>query len=203
MEKTVQTPVSSAGQGTAQGVLIVGGGVGGMRAAIDLAEAGIHAYLLETNPSLGGRVAQLGFMFPTHDCVLCRGTSDHGFGCTRPAISPALLDQNRHPNITVLTSTDLQACEGQAGAFQVKLRRRALYVDPQLCTNCGHCAEVCPEVRPSRFQMGLATRKVVGKSATRSVPNAYYLLEKTEACDGCHKSAPSSWPWASSHSTRA
>ena len=78
-------------------VLVVGGGVGGMRAAIDLAEAGIHTYLLETTPSLGGRVAQLGFMFPTHDCVLCRGTSDHGFGCTRPAISPALLDHNLPP----------------------------------------------------------------------------------------------------------
>lgn len=187
MEKLDHTPVSTAGQSNPQGVLIVGGGVGGMRAAIDLAEAGIHAYLLETNPSLGGRVAQLGFMFPTHDCVLCRGTSDHGFGCTRPAISPALLDHNRHPNITVLTSTDLLRCEGQAGDFQVTLRRRPLYVDPQLCTNCGKCTEVCPEVRLSRFQMGLTTRKVVGKSATRSVPNAYYLLEKTDACDDCHK----------------
>ena len=59
------------------GVLVIGGGVGGMRAAIDLAEAGIQVYLLETLPSLGGRVAQLGFMFPTHDCVLCSGTSDH------------------------------------------------------------------------------------------------------------------------------
>jgi heterodisulfide reductase subunit A len=182
------TPDSPRGHPTAaHGVLIVGGGVGGMRAAIDLAEAGIHAYLLETSPSLGGRVAQLGFMFPTHDCVLCRGTADHGFGCTRPAISPALLDHNLHPNITVLTSSDVLACEGQAGDFRVQVRRQPSFVNSERCTNCGHCASVCPEVRPSGFQLGLSTRKAVDKSATRSVPNAYYLLRKTEACDECHK----------------
>jgi heterodisulfide reductase subunit A len=167
--------------------LVIGGGVGGMRAAIDLAEAGIHTYLLETTPSLGGRVAQLGFMFPTHDCVLCRGTSDHGFGCTRPSITPALLDHNRHPNITVLTSTDLVQCEGEAGNFQVTLRSRPKIVDPALCINCGRCAEVCPEVRPSGFQLGLSTRKAIDKSAPRSVPNAYYLLEKTDRCDSCRE----------------
>ena len=83
-------------------VLVVGGGVGGMRAALDLAEAGLKVYLVENMPWLGGRVAQLGYMFPTHDCVLCRGTSDHGYGCTRPAISPALMDNNLHPNIEIL-----------------------------------------------------------------------------------------------------
>lgn len=168
-------------------VLVIGGGVGGMRAAIDLAEAGLHVYLLEATPSLGGRVAQLGFMFPTHDCVLCRGTSDHGFGCTRPSISPALLDHNRHPNITLLNSSDLVSCEGEAGDFQVTLQRRPLFVDPGLCTNCGRCAEVCPEVRPSGFQLGLSTRKAIDKSAPRSVPDTYYLLERTESCADCRE----------------
>ncbi|MGD2251872.1 MAG: FAD-dependent oxidoreductase [Anaerolineales bacterium] len=168
-------------------VLIVGGGVGGMRAAIDLAEAGVHCYLLETLPSLGGRVAQLGFMFPTHDCVLCRGTSDHGFGCTRPSITPALLDHNRHPNITLLTSTELISCEGTAGNFRIHMRRRPQYVKPELCINCGRCAEVCPEERPSDFQVSLSKRKAIDKSAPRSVPNTYYLLEKTPRCDECRK----------------
>jgi heterodisulfide reductase subunit A len=171
------------------GVLVVGGGVGGMRAAIDLAEAGIHAYLLETTPSLGGRVAQLGFMFPTHDCVLCRGTSDHGFGCTRPAISPTFLDHNLHPNLTLLTSTELLACEGEPGDFRVSLRRRPQYVDPSLCTNCGRCAEVCPEIRPSGFQLGLSTRKIVDKSAPRSIPNTFYILERAEHCAECGECA--------------
>jgi len=172
---------------SAHSVLVIGGGVGGMRAAIDLAEAGLHAYLLETEPALGGRVAQLGFMFPTHDCVLCRGTSDHGFGCTRPSITPALLDHNRHPNITVLTSADLLACDGEAGDFRVRLRRAPVFVDPARCTNCGRCAEVCPEIRPSGFQLGLSTRKAIDKSAPRSIPNAYYLLHKTAGCDDCRR----------------
>jgi heterodisulfide reductase subunit A len=168
-------------------VLVIGGGVGGMRAAIDLAEAGLHVYLVESTPALGGRVAQLGFMFPTHDCVLCRGTSDHGYGCTRPSITPALLDHNRHPNITVLTSTDVVACEGQAGDFTVHLRRRPQYVDPARCINCGRCTEVCPVERPSGFQMGLTMRKAISKSAPRAIPDAYYLLDKTETCDDCHR----------------
>jgi heterodisulfide reductase subunit A len=69
------------------GVLVIGGGVGGMRAAIDLAEAGLHVYLREATPSLGGRVAQLGFMFPTHDCVLCRGTSIKPWLCVHTTIN--------------------------------------------------------------------------------------------------------------------
>ena len=158
-----------------------------MRAAIDLAEAGLHAYLLETEPALGGRVAQLGFMFPTHDCVLCRGTSDHGFGCTRPSITPALLDHNRHPNITVLTSTDLVACDGEAGDFRLRLRRAPQFVEPSRCINCGRCAVVCPEIRPSGFQLGLSTRKAIDKSAPRSIPNAYYLLQTTDACADCRR----------------
>ena len=172
---------------SARGALVIGGGVGGMRAALDLAEAGIHAYLLETSPALGGRVAQLGFMFPTHDCVLCRGTSDHGFGCTRPTISPGFLDENRHPNLTVMTSTRLLSCEGEAGAFTVQLEADPEYVKASLCTSCGRCAEVCPETRPSGFQLGMSVRKVIDKSAPRSVPDAFYLTEKAPSCDTCHR----------------
>src|SRR3989304_2242612 len=183
-------PMVDRGNGDGpRSVLVVGGGVGGMRAAIDLAEAGIHTYLLETPPSLGGRGAQLGFMFPTHDCVLCRGTSDHGFGCTRPAISPTFLDHNLHPNLTLLTPPALLACEGDPGDFRVSLRRRPQYVDPSLCTNCGRCAEVCPEVRPSGFQLGLSTRKIVDKSAPRSIPNTFYILERAEHCAECGECA--------------
>jgi heterodisulfide reductase subunit A len=96
-------------------VMVVGGGIGGMRAALDLAEAGIKVYLVEKDPGLGGRVAQLGYMFPTHDCVLCRGTSDHGYGCTRPAISPAFIETNQHPNLQVMTRSEILDADGQAG----------------------------------------------------------------------------------------
>jgi len=183
----METPLAPPDPSPADSVLVIGGGVGGMRAAVDLADAGLHTYLLETSPALGGRVAQLGFMFPTHDCVLCRGTSDHGFGCTRPSITPALLDHNRHPNITVLTSSELLACDGQAGDFRVRLRQHPAFVDPARCINCGRCADVCPQERPSGFQLGLSTRKAIDKSAPRSIPNTFYLLEKTPACDACRR----------------
>jgi len=167
-------------------VLVVGGGVGGMRAAIDLAEAGLKVYLVENMPWLGGRVAQLGYMFPTHDCVLCRGTSDHGYGCTRPSISPALLDNNLHPNIEILNNTDLINLSGYAGDFTVTLRRRPTHVSPDLCINCGLCEGVCPVSLPSPFQVGLSARKAVYKMAPRALPDAY-VVDKVPRCDTCRR----------------
>ena len=169
-------------------VLVVGGGVGGMRAAVDLAEAGLRVYLVETMPWLGGRVAQLGYMFPTHDCVLCRGTSDHGYGCTRPAISPAFLDNNLHPNIEILSNTDLINVVGYAGDFTVTLRHRPTYVDAERCINCGLCEGVCPVSLPSPFQVGLAVRKAVYKMAPRALPDAY-VVDKVPRCDTCGRCA--------------
>jgi heterodisulfide reductase subunit A len=171
-------------QQPAASVLVVGGGIGGMRSAIDLAEAGLKVYLIEKDPGLGGRVAQLGYMFPTHDCVLCRGTSDHGYGCTRPAISPAFQDHNRHPNIEVMTRTQLVKAEGQAGDFKISLLREPRYVEPALCINCGLCAIACPERLPSEFQESMVTRNAVHKSAPRSLPDTYYI-DKGDYCEDC------------------
>lgn len=174
------------GQRFVGAVLVVGGGVGGMRAAIDLAEAGLKVYLVENRPWLGGRVAQLGYMFPTHDCVLCRGTSDHGYGCTRPAISPAFLDNNLHPNIEIITNTDLINLAGYAGDFTVTLRHRPTYVDAELCINCGLCEGVCPVSLPSPFQVGMAVRKAVYKMAPRALPDAY-VVDKVPRCETCRR----------------
>ena len=165
-------------------VMVIGGGVAGMRAAVDLAEAGLQVYLVESAPALGGRVAQLGYMFPTHDCVLCRGTSDHGYGCTRPAISPAFQDHNLHPNIRMLTLTNVINVEGQAGDFRVTLRSEPRFVDPGRCTNCDLCSLVCPVTLPSSFQQELATRKAAYKPAVRAIPNAY-IIDRGPYCDDC------------------
>jgi heterodisulfide reductase subunit A len=166
--------------------MVIGGGIGGMRAALDLADAGLHVYLVEQTPCLGGRVAQLGFMFPQHDCVLCRGTPDHGYGCTRPSISPAYLQNNQHPNIEILTNTRVMDVEGQAGDFTVSLRQEPRYVDVGRCVNCGYCAEVCPVELPDNYQQSMTIRKAAYKVAARAVPDAY-VIDRGPYCDGCNK----------------
>ncbi len=168
----------------AQAVMVVGGGISGMRAALDLADAGLKVYLVEQTPCLGGRVAQLGFMFPQHDCVLCRGTPDHGYGCTRPSISPAYLEHNQHPNIEVLTNTRIIDIEGQAGDFTVSLRQEPRYVDPERCISCGLCARVCPVELPDSYQQGMTRRKAIYKVAARAVPDAY-VIDRGPYCDEC------------------
>ena len=168
--------------------LVVGGGIGGMRAALDLADAGLKVYLLEQTPYLGGRVAQLGFMFPQHDCVLCRGTPDHGYGCTRPSISPAYIQHNQHPNVQILTNTHITDVEGEAGDFTVSLREEPRYVDVTRCTSCGLCAAACPVELPNSYQLGMTQRKAAYKLSARSVPNAY-CIDRGPYCDDCQQCA--------------
>ena len=167
-------------------VMVVGGGIGGMRAALDLADSGLKVFLVEHTPCLGGRVAQLGYMFPQHDCVLCRGTPDHGYGCTRPSISPAYIQHNQHPNIEILTNTRVIDVAGQAGDFTVSLRQEPRYVDVGRCINCGRCAEVCPVEWPSEYQQGLTKRKAAYKIAARAVPDAY-IIDRGPYCDECDR----------------
>ncbi|MFQ5434899.1 MAG: FAD-dependent oxidoreductase, partial [Anaerolineae bacterium] len=165
-------------------VLVVGGGIGGMRAALDLADAGLRVYLVEQTPCLGGRVAQLGFMFPQHDCVLCRGTPDHGYGCTRPSISPAYIQHNQHPNIEVLTNTHVVDVVGQAGDFTVSLRQEPRYVDAARCINCDLCAQACPVELPDAYQRGMTARKAAYKVSARAAPDVY-VIDRGPYCDDC------------------
>lgn len=178
----------STAQSKPASTLVIGGGIGGMRAALDLADAGLKVYLVEQTPCLGGRVAQLGFMFPQHDCVLCRGTPDHGYGCTRPSISPAYIQHNQHPNIEILTNTRVTEVEGQAGDFTVSLRQEPRYVDPARCINCGKCAEACPVTLPNDYQLGMTTRKAAYKVAARAAPDAY-CIDQGPYCHGCRRCA--------------
>jgi heterodisulfide reductase subunit A len=103
-------------------VMVIGGGMGGMRSALDLADADLKVYLVEQTPCLGGRVAQLRYTFPQHDGVLCGGTPDHGYGCTRSSLSPAYSRHDHHPNIEILTDTHLLDVVGHASDFTVSLR---------------------------------------------------------------------------------
>jgi NADH:ubiquinone oxidoreductase subunit E/NAD-dependent dihydropyrimidine dehydrogenase PreA subunit len=111
-------------------VLVVGGGVGGMQASLDLAEGGYKVYLVEKGPSIGGVMAQLDKTFPTNDCAMC-------------TLAPRMVDCGGHMNIEKLTYSEIESIEGSAGNFKVRVRKKARSVDPEKCTGCGECVEHC------------------------------------------------------------
>jgi heterodisulfide reductase subunit A-like polyferredoxin len=143
-------------------VMVVGGGIAGMQASLDLADQGFKVYLTETKSAIGGKMAQLDKTFPTNDCAMC-------------TISPKLVETGRHPNITILTNTDIMELHGHAGDFSVKVRRRPRYIDEEKCVGCNDCAEVCPVVIPDTFNESLSQRRAVFKLYPQAVPNAYAI----------------------------
>jgi heterodisulfide reductase subunit A-like polyferredoxin len=143
-------------------VLVVGGGIGGMQAAIDLADAGIKVTLVEPRTAIGGRMAQLDKTFPTNDCAMC-------------IVSPKLVHIGRHPDIEILTGTRLESLSGSAGNFRATLRKIPRYVDLARCTACGDCAKVCPVVRPNEYNRFLMPRKAIFKRYPQAIPGAYAI----------------------------
>ncbi|NOR22525.1 MAG: FAD-dependent oxidoreductase, partial [Candidatus Aminicenantes bacterium] len=111
--------------------LVVGAGIGGMQAALDLAESGIKVYLVDNKPSIGGVMAQLDKTFPTNDCAMC-------------TMAPRLVEVGRHKDIEVISLADIESIKGNAGNFNVEIIRRPRYVDEEKCTGCGLCMENCP-----------------------------------------------------------
>ena len=160
---------------TTQGsVMVVGGGIAGMQASLDLADQGFKVYLVEQKSAIGGHMAQLDKTFPTNDCAMCN-------------ISPKLVDTGRHTNIEILTNCDVLKLDGQAGNFNVTIRRRPRFIDTQKCVGCGDCAAVCPVSFADDYEEGLTTRKAAYRLYAQAVPAAY-AIEKTGTApcrDGC------------------
>lgn len=142
--------------------MVVGGGIAGMQAALDLADQGFKVYLVEQKSAIGGHMAQLDKTFPTNDCAMCN-------------ISPRLVETGRHLNIEVLTNTDVLDVTGQAGDFTVRLLRRPRYIDVEKCVGCGDCAQVCPVTIPDTFEEGLKQRKAAYRLFSQAVPTAYAI----------------------------
>ena len=150
--------------------LVVGGGIAGVQAALDLANSGIKVYLLERSPAIGGKMAQLDKTFPTNDCAMC-------------IISPKLVEAGRHLNIDIITNAELVSLEGEAGYFKATLQKHPRYVDMKKCTSCNDCAEVCPVLLPNKFNEALDQRKAIYRPYPQAVPNTYLVTKRgTSPC---------------------
>jgi len=139
-------------------VLVAGAGIGGMQAAIDLGNAGYRVYLVEEKSAIGGRMAQLDKTFPTNDCSMC-------------TISPRLVEVDKHPNVEILTNSEIMNVAGDAGDFRVKIIKHPRYVDMDKCNACGDCFEVCPVEAPNTFDAGLQQRTAIHKLYPQAIPN--------------------------------
>jgi heterodisulfide reductase subunit A-like polyferredoxin len=156
-------------------VVVVGGGIAGIQASLDLVEQGFKVYLVESQSAIGGKMAQLDKTFPTNDCAMC-------------TISPKLVETGRHPNIEVMTDTEVLDVKGVAGDFNVTLHHKARYIDTTKCVGCGECTAVCPVVVPDRFNEGLDQRRAIFKLYPQAVPNAY-AIEK-QGISPCRDACP-------------
>jgi heterodisulfide reductase subunit A len=156
-------------------VLVVGGGVAGIQASLDLADSGFKVYLIDQGSSIGGVMAQLDKTFPTNDCSMC-------------ILSPKLVATGRHPNITILTNTEITGLDGEAGNFEVKLRKRSRYIIEDKCNGCGICAQKCPIEAVDVYNEGLSNRSAIYVEYPQAVPLKYMIdREKCIGCGTCYE----------------
>jgi len=161
-------------------VLVIGGGVAGIQATLDLADTGYKVYLVEKEPSIGGMMARIDKTFPTMDCSIC-------------ILAPKMSDVGHHPNVELLTNSEVSEVRGYIGNFHVKVLKKARYVTKD-CTACGECTKVCPIVTANEFDVGLATRHGIYTPFAQAVPSTYIIdmnlcLNKdgVVVCDKCIK----------------
>jgi len=160
--------------------LVIGGGIAGIQASLDIANTGHKVILIEKDPSIGGHMSQLSETFPTLDCSQC-------------ILTPRMVEVAQHPNITLYTYAELESLEGFIGNFKAKIRRKSKSIDEKLCTGCGQCTTKCPVKKiPSEFNEGLGKRTAIYVPFPQAVPNkpvidrkncTYYIKGKCKVCE--------------------
>ncbi|MHA1278001.1 MAG: FAD-dependent oxidoreductase [Candidatus Helarchaeota archaeon] len=154
-------------------VLVIGGGIAGTQASLDLADSGFKVYIVEQTTSIGGVMAQLDKTFPTNDCAMC-------------IVSPKLVAAGRHHNIDIIANARVTGCTGSAGNFTVTLLRKSCYIDWDKCTGCGVCGQYCPMEAIDAFNEGLSVLKATSVKYPQAVPLKYAInLEKCIGCGVC------------------
>ncbi|MBW2565457.1 MAG: CoB--CoM heterodisulfide reductase iron-sulfur subunit A family protein [Deltaproteobacteria bacterium] len=164
-------------------VMVVGGGIGGIQAALDLADSGFYVYLVEKSSSIGGKMSQLDKTFPTNDCSMC-------------ILSPKLVECGNHLNIEILTLSEIESVAGEEGDFHVRLIQHPRYIDMDKCIACGACAEKCPKKLVDDYNTGLMKRKAVYIRYPQAVPLKYVIDKKNciyfkkGKCRACEEFCP-------------
>lgn len=151
-------------------VMVVGAGIGGSQTSLDLGDAGLKVYLIESSTSIGGVMAQLDKTFPTNDCAMC-------------IVSPKLVETGRHQNVNLSINCEVLECTGEAGNFTVKIKKNSLYINPDVCTGCGVCGRNCPIEAIDSFNENLATYKATSVKYPQAVPLVYAINK--DLCIGC------------------
>jgi heterodisulfide reductase subunit A len=163
-----QQPLEKMSVKVNKATLVVGGGIAGLQAVLELADAGYPVYLVEREPSIGGHMAQFDKTFPTLDCSAC-------------ILTPKMSEVGQHENVTMFTYSELEEVSGSVGNFKVKIRKKARHVDPVKCTGCGICVEKCPrKIIDNVFEAGMGYRKAIYTPFPQAVPRIPVI--DTENC---------------------
>jgi len=149
-------------------VLVIGGGIAGMQASIDLANMGIRVYLVEKTPSIGGRMAQLDKTFPTNDCAMC-------------ILAPKMIECANHENINLLSYSELDRLTGRIGKFRARIIQKARFIEADKCVGCGDCIDGCPVTVSDNFNAGLGRRKAIHKYFPQAVPYTFTITRRGTA----------------------
>jgi heterodisulfide reductase subunit A-like polyferredoxin len=155
------------GENGRKSVLVIGGGIAGIQASLDLANMGFKVYLVEKSSSIGGRMAQLDKTFPTNDCAMC-------------ILAPKMIEASSHSNIDLYTYSEVEDVSGEIGNFKVKIKKNSPFIDWSKCTGCGLCEETCPVILPNEFDQGLGKRKAIFIPFPQAVPKKYVIDKREE-----------------------